>query len=150
MAEKPGPDLTPEQEIGVLLPEHTLTIQGRPIALRELSFRQGLQLAVPVGVLVQGIADRLLQYQDQPPASYFDELMQIFAAHMEETQQVMAACCGEPLDWVRELNDADGQAVLLGTWLVNKDFFFRRLQTRVLAGRLGKAAASPSPRSSVH
>ena len=123
MTEKTGQALTPEQELGILLPEHTLTIQGRPITLRELSFRQGLQLAVPVGVLVQCIADRLLQFQDKPPVSYFDELLQVFAAHLEETQQIMAACCGEPLTWAQGLNDADGQVVLLEVdgevWRVN-------------------------------
>lgn len=149
MAERTGQSLNADKELGILIPEQTITIQGEKIVVHELTFKQGLELSGAVSVLVNATLDRLAGFQDKLPESYFDELQQVFAEHLGAMQHVMSASCNRPIEWVEGLNDADGQLLLMATWLVNKDFFFRRLGTK--AALMGQArAASASAKSGLH
>lgn len=121
------------QEAEILLPERRLTIGGEVITIHEFTFRQGLELAAEVDAVTGSITEELADMDGQPDTSYVAKLQKAFGREYAATLQLMAACCGRDAAWVEALDESDSTNLLMGMWLVNKDFFMRRLRVKINA-----------------
>lgn len=148
---------SPANDVATLAPEQSLRIGGEVITVRPFGFLEGVSLQAIVAPIVNDLADMA---ETRPPLAGFagehgeaegeagpdpdqstdlDHLDHIFATHIDTLVTLMALVTGKPEDWVRGLDDASGQALLLTFWTVNRDFFTRRLLSRAVLRRHARA-----------
>ena len=126
-------------DLDVLCPDRDLHLQGEQITVREYSFAQGLKLAPQLSLLTAAL-EQIASSDDSD-----DSLMEVaFAGEADAVLDLMAASCGKSRAWVEALPDDDGRALMFTWWLVNKDFFVRRLLLRQ-ALSAGDRMADPDP-----
>ena len=123
-----------QDDIDILMGERSLRIDGRLIAVKELTFQQEMALLPQL----QPLLDALGEVMD---GADFGALEQAFATHYDAMVQLMATCTGQPIEWFAGLRGEEGHALLLTTWTVNKGFFLRRLVSERLGKRLAESRA---------
>lgn len=150
-----------QDDLAILHPEHTLTLAGEPITVREYGHVEGLKLGHLVGPVVKALKGIALGGD----LLDVDATGSAFAAVPDEVIALIAAACDKPVAWVENLNDEDGFALRMHWWAINSPFFGRRVlqsvvwdrevarQQQASAGptsmRASSAAASRSPISTV-
>jgi len=137
-----------EGDLAILYPERKTTIAGRSITMREYGFVEGMQLSA----LVEPVADALSDVafaagESLTPAA----LRPAFAGHLDAVTTLIAAACDQSVEWVRGLDDADGQALMLLWWVTNADFFVRRVIEAITVRQMetasdGQTSTPSSPR----
>lgn len=117
----------------ILLPGRKLTIAGEQITVGEFTFRQGLELAEELDAIIGAIAEQLGAANSREEASSVSRILKAFGRHPDATEALLAACSGQPLEWVKQLKDDDGTALLMAMWMVNHAFFMSRLKVEMNA-----------------
>lgn len=122
-AQAAAPSQDGADDLAILHPEREATIAGERIVMREYGFVEGLRLQPLVQPILDGLADTALRdgHLDVGSAA------RIFAMHDDAIVTLIARACDRDEDWVRNLNDADGQALLFLWWEANLGFFVRRV-----------------------
>lgn len=137
-------------DVAILDPDVTVQIDGQDITFREYGFLEGLRLRPVMEPIITDIAERCWDTDHLSLETVGD----VLARHAEgAVAQLMATSAGKEPDWVRGLNDEDGNRALDAWWAANSDFFVRRVGDALadLAIRKGKAriagTASDGPTS---
>lgn len=136
-------------DLDVLHPERELRIGDETITVREFSFIDGLSIETYATPLIKSLDETFSQDADPE----LETLRVIFGAHSEQMVAMLARATGRDEAWVRSLNDADGQNLLLTFWTANAGFFGRRVAARrvsqhALAQRRARASDGSTPSSS--
>lgn len=142
-----------EQE--VLHPERTPLINGRHLVVREYGFVEGMKLQAMFKPFLKDLFAQFSRSAGPPPANAVREVM---ADHAVAVQWMIAQAISPEEDedapkefidtvrengkWVARLGEDDGDVLMSVWWVVNKNFFSRRLREQAMAT---KAAESPSP-----
>lgn len=124
-------------DLAILHPERQQTIAGVAVTMREYGFIEGVQLAEPVRRVVDALGDVAFSGQLLTPHA----LRPAFAQHVDDVVTLMAAASDQPEAWVRDLNDVDGQALMLLWWVTNADFFVERVIEAVTERQIAQASA---------
>lgn len=143
MADTAQPDAT--QQMDTLTPERSLRISGQVVTVRPFGFMEGLRLHAITAPIVNDMAALAEAGAGAEAETDLDDLGALFAAHEDALVSLMALSAGQSEAWVRGLDDADGQALLMLFWVVNRDFFTRRLLSRALVRRAAQARPASSP-----
>lgn len=135
-----------EDDLEILHPHQTIVIDGVKVEVREYGFVQGLRLRPLANPLIIDLT-ALLAKGTLP----LEDVIDIIAAHDETVLQLIAESTGTDVDWLKRLNGADGDLLLLTWWVVNANFFIRSVQRRradkLTAERLGDGGISTPPSS---
>lgn len=126
-------------DLAVLSPDAVLTIDGEEITVHEYRFFDGLAIRAQAAPFFDGLYQVLGQQGGPPPS--FDDIEMMIANHVELVKALVAMSVKRPVEWVAQLGEADGDALLMTWWQVNQNFFIRRVMRRALQERL---SASPS------
>lgn len=126
------------QDLADLVPERVVSIAGRAVTVRPFGFIEGIRLRPIVAPIVASLE----AVAADPDAAGVDEMEALFSSNEAELVSLIAISSGLSEDDVRGLSDDDGQALLLAFWLVNKDFFLRRLMQRAVIQRARSARPS--------
>lgn len=142
-----------EQE--VLHPERAPTIAGRRLVMREYGFVEGMKLQAMFKPFLKDLFVQFSQFAGPPPAA---AVRAVFAEHAIAVQWMIAQAISAEEDddapqefidavrangkWVAKLGEDDGDLLLSVWWVVNRNFFSRRLREQAMAT---KGAESQSP-----
>lgn len=109
---------------------------GEIVTIHEYRFFDGMQVDAKAADLVGELY--LLFMGREASEIKWQDLAAIFGRHAETTIQLIAMACDRDPEWVRGLSDADGALVQMTWWMVNKEFFIRRLFAEGLVESLVK------------
>lgn len=124
-----------EGDLAILHPERHATIAGVAITMREYGFAESLHLQPLLGPLVRQIAAAADPSKELDP----DAIMDVFGgANAESVLALIAHACDQPLEWVKGLG-SDGDELFALWWVVNKDFFTRRVMQVALMRSMARA-----------
>lgn len=139
---------SPAEDLATLAPEQALAIGGETVTVRPFGFIEGLRLHALAAPIVNGLAAMAEaggEAGQAPDAEAdFDRLAALFGEHEAALVSLMALSTGKPEAWIRALDDADGQALLMLFWVIQKDFFMRRLLSRAMVRRVQRARPNSS------
>lgn len=144
MARKVDPteDTTPPapgaDDLAVLYPELPLTIAGEAIVVREYGFIEGLRLRPTVAAFV---ADLGVLMRSQP---IVEDVYDLLGTHVDAIQLAIAVSISRDVEWVRVLNDKDGDQLVQTWWTVCGPFFMRQLVRRAYETALAKGRTTPN------
>jgi len=129
---KPAAPKAPDNSLEVLFPEQHVSVGGRDLVVRELTFAEQMRyghLMAPIAQTLTTIPSDQVEGVDGVNVIY-DAL----ASHAEALVELVAVSCGQPVEWVAELRPVEGENLLLTWWGVNQGFFLRRVQRARLMG----------------
>ena len=115
-----------DQEIDILHPERTATLNGRHIVVREYGFIEGMRLRP----LMQPFLDDLFEAMKSGQPANYQQALDIIAANIDAVTELAAVAADVEVEWVRALSDSDGQALLMWWWGANCSFFMQRNLSR--------------------
>jgi hypothetical protein len=130
-----------ENDLAILHPDRVQTIAGVRVTMREYGFVEGMQLSHLVEPVATALSDAASTGELLTPGA----LRPVFAGHLAAVTTLIATACDQPEAWVRGLNDADGQALILLWWVTNADFFVRRVIEAITARQMETASAGQTP-----
>lgn len=136
---KQAPAATPAagaDDLSILQPDGEIEIQGETIQVREYRFFDGLRLQQQHRAFFDALYDLLAPADPAAQAPTFDDVLALIGMHADSVQAMVALSIGKPAEWVGELSESDGDALLLTWWQVNSGFFVRRVMRRALQQRL--------------
>ncbi|GHU34230.1 hypothetical protein AGMMS50256_27560 [Betaproteobacteria bacterium] len=133
-------------DLSVLLPEHEIVIGGESVTVRELNFGEQLKYGPVLAAFTHAIKPAF----DVPVEEGWTLILDALAVHHEQLIALVALCCGRDRAFIDALTGEDGETLLLTWWMVNKDFFIRRLTRPLLVKAMAarsnaQAGAKSSP-----
>lgn len=108
------------EDLNVIFPDLTITINGQPVSVLEYPFMTWLEIKSGCGDLIEALAEFLGQ-QDNINA---DEILEFFENHFHEIQPLVLKSLNIPIQ-LDQLSDTEMQNLLFAWWQVNKHFFLR-------------------------
>ena len=118
------------EDLNVIFPDLTITINGQPVSVLEYPFMTWLEIKSGCGDLLEDLSEFLGQ-QDNINA---DEILEFFENHFHEIQPLVLKSLNIPIQ-LDQLSDTEMQNLLFAWWQVNKHFFlrsaFRLLRTTI-------------------
>lgn len=108
------------EDLNVIFPDLTITINGQPVSVLEYPFMTWLEIKSACGDLIEALAEFLGQ-QDNINA---DEILEFFENHFHEIQPLVLKSLNIPIQ-LDQLSDTEMQNLLFAWWQVNKHFFLR-------------------------
>lgn len=132
-------------ELAIIAGQQSLPIAGEQIVVHEITTHEMLSYRHLLNPLVEGL--RSVQAEMSTPGS-LDALLDVLAAHKDETEQLVSIACGKPVEWVQGLPSAEGEAVLMAWWVVNAGFFIRQVMRPIIQARMLQAGQTSLPPSS--
>lgn len=127
-------------DLDILLPDQVVTIAGKELTIRELTFAQTLRLSQAMAPIIDMLAD--LCESDEVSPTLMEAAL---CAQPDAWISFMAQASGQSVAWVESLSDTDGRALQMLTLERNRRFFVQRL---LLAVELRKRQQAPSSTSS--
>lgn len=124
-------------ELEVLHPERHVLIAGRSLVVREYGFVEGLKLRALIQPFLDGLYAVIAAGAGIPS---FEQVQSVLAEHPDALVDMMAAAADVEPEWIRTLDDQDGEALLTNWWLANAGFFIRRVLRRANSDKLVAAA----------
>ena len=142
-------------EVGTLHPERELVLAGRLVVLHEYGHAQGMRLA-PLFKPFQDMLYSIVAASDAPPG--FEVVTEVLDANPEVSMAMIAhsavdrnltrpeqnAQYQEFLEWMETLDDTDGYSLSMAWWLVNVNFFIKRVLRRAAGERHARRSAGPA------
>lgn len=116
-----------DDELEILMSDRQLTLNGEPVNVKEISFKQGLVLGIKVKPMIVEL-ETLFEGENADPD--MDELGALFAKHNDLFFELISSSIDRPIEWIEALNDTEGQMLTMTFWSVNRDFFTSRLVAR--------------------
>ena len=131
------------EDLNVIFPDLTITINGQPVSVLEYPFMTWLEIKSACGDLIEALAEFLGQ-QDNINA---DEILEFFENHFHEIQPLVLKSLNIPIQ-LDQLSDTEMQNLLFAWWQVNKHFFlrsaFRLLRTMTQTPSDGQTSSNAS------
>lgn len=118
-------------DLQVLHPDHKASINGRAVTVREYGFVEGLglrQVMRPFLDALQAVIEG-----DRLPA--LDEVTDLLGQHADAVVHAMAIAADVEPEWVRGLNQDDGEHLMLLWWTANGPFYVRSVYQRIATAR---------------
>lgn len=141
-ADKAAPKGAAEvNDLDTLNPDREIHIDGRVITLRQYRFFEGLDQRARNKPFFDDLY-RMFEEHKAPPS--FDDVLDVVALHPDAVIEMVVDSAGVEAAWVRELEEYDGERVMLAWWTANVGFFIRRVLRRAAAQRLASPSAGPA------
>lgn len=130
------PTTTAEQsaadELNVLFPDQRLEIGGKSIEVREYTLLQQMQYRDKFEPFIQSLRALLSSNEELT----FDAVQACIAKHYDDVFTLIGIATGESQSFIQNLKGEDADALLAAWWVVNSDFFVKRvvlpLQEKIL------------------
>ena len=133
---KPKKEIAPpaasagDNDLQVLHPEGALQIAGRDLVVREYGFIEGLQLRPRVQPLLDDLYKLITG-----GGLELEQIIVVLGQHVDLVVELEAISADVDVEWMRTLNQQDGQDLLMAWWSVNGPFYLRALVNRAHAER---------------
>lgn len=125
-------------DLDILLPDQTVTIDGQPVTVRELRFAETLRIGPVMAPIIDMLIDADIDGEEVMRPELFDAAL---CAHADAWISFIALACRRSPEWVETLSDTDGRLLQMAAVERNRSFFVQRL---LLAVELRKRAAASS------
>lgn len=109
----------PQDELAILFPHQTLTLNGEAIEVREYSLLQQLQYRHKMLPFIEQLRQSL---KDEAEFN-LDKLLDCLAQDYQNVLELVALSINKPVDFVAQLSGEQAEQLLLSWWAVNSDFF---------------------------
>ncbi|MEH6784109.1 MAG: DUF6631 family protein [Alcanivorax jadensis] len=127
-----------DDDLQILHPDMDIKINGEALTVREYGFVEGLRLRP----LTKPILEAFTVLFDSGEEITVDHVLGLLADHYETALQLVAASIDRDMAWMEDLNDKDGQELLMVWWAVNGPFFVRSVKRAKLAQALTRSRQS--------
>lgn len=135
-------------DVQVMHPNLSATLNGREVTVREYGFVEGLELQPLLQPFLDGLYE-LAKGDTQPP---LEHIVALIGRHTGVVMQAMAQSADVEVAELRNLkSQLEGRALLMKWWTANGPFFYRCVLDRILAERelaRRRAGATSTPPSS--
>ncbi len=130
---------TPEDDLSTLFSSRQVTVAGRELTVRELSFEQSMA----INACMQPVIDALVPHYG-PAGDGVDSDLAVTTlnAHPDAAIELMHLSTGQPRPWLAGLPEHIGTPLLMRVVEVNIHFFASRLELRHQARQ---RIAAPTP-----
>jgi len=122
--------------LAILFPERQVTVGGKTLTLREYSFKQSLQLNDRLQPLINAISG-LIEGEQMPELS---QVISTFAKEHERLIELVAIAADCEASFIENLNQQEGQQLLLLWWNINAPFLIGSAVLALEASAAAKAA----------
>jgi len=127
-------------EAEILYPQRTVTLSGLgDVTVHEITFVQGMEQGANIRPLVAYLAT---VFADNANPDY-DDIAAVFEAHLDAVMRLLSITTRLTMPELADLNDTDGQLLLMTFWSVNAAFFTQRLVRMNLKSHLQTQATAP-------
>jgi len=123
-------------DLAILFPERTITAGGKTLTIREYSFKQSLQLYDKLQPLIEAIKG-LIEGERMPELS---AVTCAFAKEHERLIELVALASDCEVAFIENLNQQDGQQLLLLWWGINAPFLIGSAVLSLQATKAAKVA----------
>ncbi|WP_286806195.1 MULTISPECIES: DUF6631 family protein [unclassified Marinimicrobium] len=144
---KPAQDSAPDgaDDLAILHPEHTLTVGGEKVTVREYGFVEGLRLRPKYQPLLDALYDIMVGER----APELDAVEAVLAEQLDTTLDLIAVAADVDRSFIEDLSNEDGQRLMDAWWAVNSPFFLRSVfkraaQERALSRHAGATSTTAS------
>lgn len=110
-----------KDDLAIMFPDQTLTLNGEELLVREYRFVEGTRL-LPVAA---PIIERLRKCKDVSNITVA-ELDEIAAEYIDNIVYLISVSIDAEPEWIENLNLEDGQTLLLKWWQVNSPFLLKK------------------------
>lgn len=110
-------------ELAVLFPNQLLEIGGKTIEVCEYTLLQQMQHRARFEPFVQALRALLNENSDFT----FDHIQDCIASHYEDVFFLVGLSINEPVSFIENLKGEEADALLAAWWVVNSDFFVKRV-----------------------
>lgn len=122
-------------DLEILQPDRVVTIAGQVITVHEYRFFEGLRIrALSAGFF----NDLYALFKVGGAAPSFDDVTDLLVDHEDAVVAMVAQASDCDPEWIRGLDDQDGDALMVAWWLTNAGFFIRRVMRRAAEAHLAK------------
>lgn len=123
-------------ESEILFPHKTITFNGTDVTVHEFKYLEGLKAAGVAQPLLTG----LLELIDTEPKLSMPGLDRVIGDNVEVWLKLLSMSSDKPVEWIENLNDADGTLLSMTFWELNGPFLLRRV---TVAKQFGTIALKP-------
>ncbi|MFY1006078.1 DUF6631 family protein [Pasteurella multocida] len=113
------PKTAQQDELAILFPHQTLTLNGEVIEVREYSLLQQLQYRHKMLPFIEQLRHSLKDEEE----FNLDKLLDCLAQDYQNVLELVALSINKPVDFVAQLSGEQAEQLLLSWWAVNSDFF---------------------------
>ncbi|MHB1273614.1 MAG: DUF6631 family protein [Rhodanobacter sp.] len=133
-------------DLAILHPQATITVEGREVTVREYGMIAGLQLRVQVQPFIADLGALF----EAGGECLVEDIIDVIAVHWSLVRLAIAASAGVEPAWLDSLGDTDGDLLINTWWGVCGPFFVRPILRRKLEQlrRQASAGATSTPNSS--
>jgi hypothetical protein len=132
-------------DLEVLRPDLEVQVGARILVMREYRFWEGLQLEQRHKAFFE---DLYALFDRGRVAPGFDDVADLLAMHQDSAIAMVAQACTAEPEWVAGLDDRDGDKLMVTWWVVNANFFIRRVMRRAAKAHVARANPPDGPASS--
>lgn len=131
--------MSEKNDLNTLLPYNEIELGGEKMNLRPFLFGKWPEVISKAANIVNIVLDAVRENGDNvldvsldvnnfrvSPAA-FDLLLKLISEGGDNLYDILAISARKPRSWVDELEAEDGMKLLVGTFVVNKDFFTNRV-----------------------
>ncbi len=136
-----------ERDLEILHPERDIEVGGINVTVREYGFVEGLKLRETAAPFMEALY-RLAHSSGAAPS--FGAVEEMLVEHSGSVLELIARAADVDRAFIDSLSDEDGYLLMQTWWLVNANFFIRRVINRLATDRAFRlpAGVASTPRSS--
>jgi len=127
-------------DLDILFPERHITVEGKPLIVREYSFKESLQLDAMLQPLISALSQKINVEQAHLP---LEEAISILTKEVDRLIQLIAISTNSEPDFIERLGQREGRELLMLWWTINAPFLWPAavLHAQLTARKLSKTAA---------
>jgi hypothetical protein len=111
------------KELEILFPTAEIEVAGEKLEVKEYTLKQQLQYNAKFMPFINALRATLGNSQED---FSLDDLMVCLSANYQNVMELVAISINKPVEFVENLGNQDGEALLIIWWGVNSDFFTRK------------------------
>jgi len=128
-------------DLEILHPNRSATIAGREVVVREYGFIEGQRLLPTLRPFLDDI--KALISSDAPLA--IGDVQTFIGRHIDAVTDAMAIAADVDVEWLGQLSQDDGQALLMMWWAANGPFYIRSARSQIMADQAVAKASAAGP-----
>lgn len=111
------------KELEILFPTAEIEVAGEKLEVKEYTLKQQLQYNAKFMPFINALRASLGNNQED---FSLDDLMVCLSANYQNVMELVAISINKSVEFVENLGNQDGEALLIIWWGVNSDFFTRK------------------------
>ncbi|MGC6393065.1 DUF6631 family protein [Pasteurella multocida] len=114
---------TAKDELNILFPNAKINIAGVEVEVKEYTLLQQLQHHEKLMPFIHSLRETMAD----KTSFRLDKLMSCISQNYQDVLELVALSTNQPVDFIQNLKGEEAESLLMLWWIVNNDFFTRRV-----------------------